>query len=54
LAEADATKDTLRHDVRRLEEENSAMVHQIIELSRELQEARDSEAEACMLCRQRV
>jgi acetolactate synthase regulatory subunit len=25
-----------------------------VEISRELQEARDSEAEACMLCRQRV
>jgi hypothetical protein len=40
--------------VRQLEEENSAMVHQILELSRELQEARDSEAEARMLRRQRV
>jgi hypothetical protein len=40
--------------VRRLEEESSAMVQQIVEISRELQEARDSEAEARMLCRQRV
>jgi chromosome segregation ATPase len=54
LAEADATIDTLRHDVRRLEEENSAMVHQIVELSRELQEARDSKAEARMMRRRRV
>jgi hypothetical protein len=30
------------------------MVHQIVELSRELQEARDSEAEARVLHRQRV
>jgi hypothetical protein len=30
------------------------MVHQIVELSRELQEARDSEAEARVLCRQCV
>jgi chromosome segregation ATPase len=52
LAEADATIGTLRGDVRRLEEENSAMVHQIVELSRELQEARDSEAEARVLHRQ--
>jgi septal ring factor EnvC (AmiA/AmiB activator) len=54
LAEADAMIGTLRGDVRRLEEENSAMVHQIVELSRELQEARDSEAEACVLHRQHV
>jgi ActR/RegA family two-component response regulator len=46
--------DTLRGDVRRLEEENSAMVHQIVDLSRELQEARDSKAEARMLRWQRV
>jgi hypothetical protein len=37
-----------------MEEENSAMVHQIVELSRELQEARDSEAEARVLRRQCV
>jgi septal ring factor EnvC (AmiA/AmiB activator) len=54
LAEADATIGTLRGDVRWLEEENSAMVHQIVELSRELQEARDSEAEARVLRRQRM
>jgi hypothetical protein len=54
LAEADATIDTLWRDVSRLEEENTAMVLQILELTRELQEARDSEAEACMLRRQRV
>jgi hypothetical protein len=54
LAEADATIGTLRGDVRQLEEENSVMVHQIVELSRELQEARDSEAEARVLRRQRV
>jgi hypothetical protein len=35
--------------VRRLEEENSAMVQQVMEISRELQEARDSEAEAGVL-----
>jgi hypothetical protein len=40
--------------VQRLEEENSVMVQQILEISRELQEARDSEAEARMLRRQRV
>jgi hypothetical protein len=54
LAEADATIDTLRRDVSRLEEENAAMVLQIVELSRGLQEARDSEAEARMLRRQRM
>jgi hypothetical protein len=36
LAEADATIDTLRQDVSRLEEENAAMVLQIMEISREL------------------
>jgi predicted nucleic acid-binding Zn-ribbon protein len=51
LTEADATIDTLRRDMTRLEEENSAMVHQIVELSRELQEARDSEVEAHVLRR---
>jgi hypothetical protein len=54
LAEADATINLLRRDVQRLEEENSVMVQQILEISRELQEARDSEAEARMLRRQRV
>jgi hypothetical protein len=52
LAEADATINLLQHDVQRLEEENSAMVLQVVEISRELQEARDSEAEACMQRRQ--
>jgi hypothetical protein len=54
LAEADATINLLRCDSQRLEEENSVMVQQIVEISRELQEARDSEAEARMLHRQRV
>jgi acetolactate synthase regulatory subunit len=54
LAEADARVRTLQGDMRRLEEENSAMVQQVVEISRELQEARDSEAEAGVLCRQRV
>jgi hypothetical protein len=54
LAEADATINSLRRDVQRLEEENSAMVLQVVEISRELQEAGDSKAEARMLRRQRV
>jgi hypothetical protein len=54
LTEANATIRTLQGDVRRLEEESSTMVQQIVEISRELQEARDSEAEARMLCRQRM
>jgi septal ring factor EnvC (AmiA/AmiB activator) len=54
LAEADATSNSLRCDVQRLERENSAMLQQVIETSRELQEARDSKAEARMLHRQRV
>jgi hypothetical protein len=40
LAEADATINTLRRDALRLEEENTVMVQQIVEISRELQEAR--------------
>jgi acetolactate synthase regulatory subunit len=54
LAEADATITLLRRDVQRLEEENSASVLQVVEISRELQEARDSEAKARVLRRQRV
>jgi hypothetical protein len=52
LAEADATIDMLRRDALRVEEENAMMVLQIVELTRELQEARDSEAR--MLRRQCV
>jgi hypothetical protein len=44
LVEADATINSLRRDAQRLKEENSVMVQQIVEISRELQEARDSEA----------
>jgi hypothetical protein len=51
LAEANATINSLWRDVQRLDEENLVMVQQIVEISRELQEARDSEAEARMLCR---
>jgi hypothetical protein len=54
LAKADATINSLWRDVQRHEEENSARVLQVMEISRELQEARDSEAEARMLRRQRV
>jgi hypothetical protein len=54
LAKADATINSLRRDVQRLDEENSATVLQVVEISRELQEATDSEAEARMLRRQRV
>jgi chromosome segregation ATPase len=54
LAEADATIDTLQRDVSRLEEENAALVLQIVEISGKLQEAINSEAEARMLRRQRM
>jgi chromosome segregation ATPase len=54
LAEANATINSLWRDAQRLEDENMVMVQQIVEISRELQEARDSEAEACMLRRQHV
>jgi hypothetical protein len=35
LAEADATINSLRRDMQRLEEENSVMVLQVVEISRE-------------------
>jgi hypothetical protein len=54
LAEADATIASLRRVMQRLEEENSATALQVVEISRELQEARDTEAEARVLRRQRV
>jgi hypothetical protein len=41
-------------DMSRIEEENAAMVQQIMDISRELQEARDSEAEVRMMRRQRM
>jgi hypothetical protein len=44
--------NTLRRDISRLEEENAAMVLQIVDLSKGLQEAKDSEEEARMLRRQ--
>jgi septal ring factor EnvC (AmiA/AmiB activator) len=54
LAEADATIASLQHDVQRLEEENSALALQGVEMARELQELRDAEEEARVLRRQRV
>jgi hypothetical protein len=54
LAEADATIASLRRDVQRLEEENSASALQGVQISGELQEARDAKEEARMLRRQRV
>jgi hypothetical protein len=54
LAEADATITSLQRDMQRFEEENSASVLQVVEISRELHEARDSKAEARVLQRQRV
>jgi septal ring factor EnvC (AmiA/AmiB activator) len=54
LAESDTAINSLRRDAQRLEKENAVMVHQIVEISREVQEARDSKAEARMLHRQCV
>jgi hypothetical protein len=54
LAEADATIASLRCDVQRLEEENSALALQGVEMAGELQELRDAEEEARVLRRQRV
>jgi hypothetical protein len=54
LAKADATIASLRCDVQRLEEENSASALQGVEMAGELQELRDAEEEARVLRRQRV
>jgi hypothetical protein len=54
LAEADATIASLRRDVQRLEEENSASALQGVEMAGELQELRDAEEEARVLRRHRV
>jgi hypothetical protein len=54
LAEADATIASLRRDVQRLEEVNSASALQGVEMSGELQELRYAEQEANALRRQRV
>jgi hypothetical protein len=54
LAEADATIASLYRDVQRLEEENSASALQGVQISGELQEARDAEEEARVLRRQRA
>jgi hypothetical protein len=54
LAEADTTIASLCRDVQRLEEENSASALQGVQISGELQEARDAEEEARVLQRQRV
>jgi hypothetical protein len=49
LAEADATIASLHSNVQRLEEENSVSALQGVEISGELQEARDTEEEARVL-----
>jgi hypothetical protein len=54
LAESNATIASLRRDVQRLEEENSVSALQGVEISGELQEARDAEEEARVLRRQWV
>jgi cell division septum initiation protein DivIVA len=54
LAEADATLTSLQREAQRLEEENVASALQGVEISKKLQEAKDSETEALVLRRQRV
>jgi hypothetical protein len=54
LAEADTTIASLRRDMQRLEEENSASALQGVQISGELWEARDAEEEARLLRRQWV
>jgi chromosome segregation ATPase len=46
LEETDAMMSTLQCDISRLEEENEVMVQQIVDLTKGLQEAKDSEEEA--------
>jgi chromosome segregation ATPase len=54
LGETDAMMSALQHDISRLEEENEVMVQQIVDLTKRLQEAKDSKEEARMLRRQHV
>jgi hypothetical protein len=54
LDEADAAIASLRRDVQRLEEENSASALQGVQMAGELQELRDAEEEVDVLRRQRV
>jgi septal ring factor EnvC (AmiA/AmiB activator) len=54
LEQTDATMNALKRKTSQIEEENKAMVQQIVGLTKELQEARDSEEEARLLRRQRV
>jgi chromosome segregation ATPase len=51
LEETEAMMNALQRDISRLEEENEVMVQQIMDLTKGLQEAKDSEEEARMLCR---
>jgi hypothetical protein len=54
LEQVSATMDALQHETSRIGEENEAMVQQIVGLTKELQEAKDSQEEARLLWRQRV
>jgi hypothetical protein len=51
LEETDATMNMLQRKTSRIEEENKVMAQQIVGLTKELQEARDSEEEAWLLRR---
>jgi hypothetical protein len=46
--------NAFQRDISRLEEENEMMVQQIVDLTKGLQEAKDTEEEARILRRQRV
>jgi chromosome segregation ATPase len=52
LEETEAMMNALQRDISWLEEENEVMVQQIMDLTKGLQEAKDSEEEARMLRRQ--
>jgi hypothetical protein len=54
LEETDAMMKALQRETSRIEEENEVTVQQIVGLTKELQEARDSEEETGLLRRQRV
>jgi hypothetical protein len=55
LEQASASRDALHHELPQIKLENEAMVQQIMGLTKELQEAKDTQAKALLLLRrQRV
>jgi hypothetical protein len=54
LEEVPTERDDALSNLERVEQENQAMVHQIMPLTRALQDAKDTKEQALMLKRQRV